>query len=114
MTIESDGITIPKWADAAVTHKITATHADVKKKPFFIDSSSANKKTTGIRHLRGARYHRGFNFEVKVFEYSVPVGFYRPLRVFYIDTVDPSIKKTDFSSSDIPVRSRLLSWVELS
>jgi hypothetical protein len=65
MTIESDGITIPKWADADVTHKITATHAEVKKKPFFIDSSSANKKTTGIRHLHGAHYLRGFKFEFK-------------------------------------------------
>jgi hypothetical protein len=72
------------------------------------------KKTTGIWHLHGARYHRGFNFEVNVFEYSVPVGFYRPLRVFYIDTVDPSIKKTDFSFSDIPVYPRRIRWVELS
>jgi hypothetical protein len=65
MTIESDGITIPKWADADVAHKITATHADVKQKPFFIDSSSANKKTTGNRHLHGAHYLRGFKFECK-------------------------------------------------
>jgi hypothetical protein len=114
MTIESEGITMPKWADTVVTHNITGIHADAKNKIFFTFSSSKNKKTTGIRHLRGARYHRGFNFDVNVFEYSVPVGFYRPLRVFYIDTVDPSIKKTDFSSSDIPVRSRRLSWVELS
>jgi hypothetical protein len=99
MTIESEGITMPKWADAVVTHKITGIHADAKIKIFFTFSSSKNKKTTGIRHLRGAHYHRGFKFEVNFFEYGVPAGFYRPLSIFYIDTVDQSIKKQIFSSA---------------
>jgi hypothetical protein len=99
MTIESEGITMPKWADAVVTHKITAIHTDAEIKNFFIFPPSKNKKTTGIWHLRGAHDHRGFKFEVKFFEYSVPAGFYRLLGIFYIDLVGQSIKKQIFPSA---------------
>jgi hypothetical protein len=99
MTIESEGISMPKWADADITHKITGIHADAKIKNFFMFSSFKNKKTTGVRHLRGAHYHRGFKFEVEFLGYSVPAGFYRPLGVSYTDTVDQSIKKQVFPSA---------------
>ncbi|MGB5617394.1 MAG: hypothetical protein WBM78_11175 [Desulfobacterales bacterium] len=114
MTIESEGISMPKWADADITHKITGIHADAKIKNFFTCSSFKNKKTTGIWHLHGAHYHRGFKFEVESLGYSVTAGFYRPLGVSYTDTVDQSIKKTGLSLNDIPVRPRRLKGAELS
>ena len=44
MTIGSEGITMPKWADTDVTHKNTGIHADAKIKIFFMLSSFKKKK----------------------------------------------------------------------